>query len=509
MRSKPDQDRMANTTAATPRNTRWRPPLLLYSYIANELLAPFFASFLILYCVFFLVRLIPLLEIVLSLRIGVGDFIRLFAYIFPHMLLYIIPMASMAGVIVGFTRLTNDREILALKACGVSLVQMLPPVLLIAAAIACLTGLFSAQLIPAGALGVKQLMFQLAKEKIDKGLKEKEFTEALGDIVLYVDEIDDQQRWHGVYVSDMRGRTQPLITVAKSGYMDADMEQMLVTVILNDGTLHNNEGMDNQVIRFGRYQLQISLRPPTTIGKEDVTSQTRGAMTQEQLLTAAAKQEPGSKGARIYLSEYHHRLALPVGCFILSLIGLPLGLQASPGRRAVGIPLGLAVFVAYYITLTTTRTLGEAGILPLVFGLWLPNFLFALFALLLLWRAYQERPLIPERMQQCSQWLYDRLLKKRCLQIANLIHKVIIFRHHDTDVATVTSPKKLPIHADAATGIFHLPECADYNCPECRLQFKNARIAKEAGFTPCPFCATRLQDGSDDPARDQDRASDT
>ena len=97
------------------RRFRWRrPPFLLYSYIANELLAPFFASFIILYCVFFLVRLIPLLEVVLSLRIGIGDFIRLFSYIFPHMLLYIIPMASMAGVIVGFTRLTNDREILAL-----------------------------------------------------------------------------------------------------------------------------------------------------------------------------------------------------------------------------------------------------------------------------------------------------------------------------------------------------------------------------------------------------------
>ena len=45
---------------------RWRrPPFLLYSYIANELLAPFFASFLILYCVFFLIRLMPLLDIVL------------------------------------------------------------------------------------------------------------------------------------------------------------------------------------------------------------------------------------------------------------------------------------------------------------------------------------------------------------------------------------------------------------------------------------------------------------
>ena len=390
---------------------RRRPPLLLYSYIANELLAPFFASFLILYCVFFLVRLIPLLEVVLTLRIGPADFIRLFSYIFPRMLLYIIPMASMAGVIVGFTRLTNDREILALKACGVSLRQMLPPVILIAAAIATLTGFFSIRLIPAGALGFKQLMFQLAKEKIDKGLQAKEFTEALGDIVVYVDEVDDQQRWHGVYVSDMRGRTQPLITVAKTGHMEADMERMTVTIILNDGALHNNEGLDNQVIRFGRYQLQIALRQPTQVGKEDVAGQTRGAMSQAQLLETAAKLEPGSKGARNYLSEYHHRLVLPVGCFILSLLGLPLGLQAGPGRRAVGIPLGLAFFVLYYISFTTSRVMCEDGVLPLVFGMWLPNILFLALTVLIFRRVNRERPLVPEPVQRMLLAFYDRALK--------------------------------------------------------------------------------------------------
>ena len=389
---------------------RRRPPLLLYSYIANELLAPFFASFLILYGVFFLVRLIPLLEVVLALRIGPADFIRLFSYIFPRMLLYIIPMASMAGVIVGFTRLTNDREILALKACGVSLKQMLPPVILIAAAIATLTGFFSIRLIPAGALGFKQLMFQLAKEKIDKGLQAKEFTEALGDIVVYVDEIDDQQRWHGVYVSDMRGRTQPLITVAKTGHMEAEMERMMVTIVLNDGTLHNNEGLDNQLIRFERYQLQISLRQPTQVGKEDVTSQTRGAMSQDQLLKAAAKLAPDSKAARIYLSEYHHRLVLPVGCFILSLLGLPLGLQAGPGRQAVGIPLGLGFFVLYYITFTTTRVMSEEGFVPLVLGMWLPNILFLLLTVLIFRRVNRERPLIPEPVQRVLLAFYDRAL---------------------------------------------------------------------------------------------------
>jgi len=53
-------------------------------------------------------------------------------------------------------------------------------------------------------------------------------------------------------------------------------------------------------------------------------------------------------------------------------------------------------------------------------------------------------------------------------------------------------PDALPIHADATTAVFHLPQCAQYNCPECRLQFKNVRIAREAGFVPCEFCATLI-----------------
>ena len=392
---------------------RWlpRPPLLLWSYVATEMLAPFFASFIILYCVFFLIRLIPLLEVVLALQIGFADFVRLFSYIFPHMLLYVIPMACMAGVIIGFTRMTNDREILALKASGISLRRMLPPIVLIAAAISLLTGYFSIRLIPAGELGVKQLMFTLAKEKIDKGLKAKEFTEALGDLVVYVEEIDEQKGWHGVYVSDMRGRVQPLITMARSGRMSADMENMMVTVVLDDGTLHNAEGRDNQVIHFKQYQLQIPLRPPTRVGGEDVTTQNRNTMSQQQLLAAADRHGPRTKVGRMYLSEYHHRLSLPVGCFLLSLLGLPLGLQAGPGRRAVGIPLGLGFFIFYYITFTISRVMSEEGTLSMVVGMWLPNIFFLALTVFIFHRVEQERPLVPERLQLLIIGLFDRTLR--------------------------------------------------------------------------------------------------
>ncbi len=471
---------------------RLKIPLLLYSYLATELLAPFFASFLILYSVFFLVRLIPLLEVVLNLGINFPDFVRLFSYIFPHMLLYVIPMASMAGVIMGFTRLTNDREILALKACGVSLRQMLPPVLLVAAVIASLTGYFSIRLIPAGEIAMQKLMFQLAKEKIDQGIKEKKFTEALGDLVVYVDEIDEKEQWHGVYVSDMRNRDQPIITMADSGNMQANIQQMAVTIVLNNGTLHNAEGKDNQVIRFARYQLQIPLKPPTRIDGDDVTQISKGAMSQPQLIETADKYGAKTKRGIKFLTEYHHRLVLPVGCFILSIIGLPLGLQAGPGKKAAGIPLGLGIFVLYYITITFCRAMVEDMDLPLTFGMWLPNGLFSAVAIYILWRADQERALLPRKLTENAAILIEKYIYPQCKKTGQLMTR-IFSRRSFTDTSpdqAGTTARKDPIHADVESKIFHVAACEHYHCKECTIEFNSVQVAQEAGFVPCPYCKT-------------------
>ncbi|MCW5200162.1 LptF/LptG family permease, partial [Desulfobulbus sp. F1] len=344
--------------------------------------------------------------------IGLSDFIRLFSYIFPHLLLYVIPMAGMTGVIIGFTRLTNDREMLALKACGISLRQMLPPVVLLAAAIATLTGYFSVRLIPAGEIAMRQLMYQLAKEKIDKGIKEKKFTEALGEVVVYVDETDQDGAWRGVYVSDMRGRQQPIIIMAKDGRMQADISRMAVTIVLHDGTLHSTSGFDGQTVRFSRYSLSIPLKPPTKIDGDDITQLSKSSMSQEQLLAEANRPDAHPQDVLTFMSEYHHRLAMPVGCLILSLLGLPLGLQAGLGRKAIGIPLGLAFFVLYYMMSTIGQVMAEDRAVPVFIGLWLPNALFAVLVLFIFHRVEQERPVVPEPLTTAGHWLLETLLLK-------------------------------------------------------------------------------------------------
>jgi lipopolysaccharide export system permease protein len=396
----------------------------------------------------------------------------------------------MTGVIIGFTRLTNEREMLVLKSSGVSLRQILPPVLLLSVAISLLTGFFSVQLIPAGEIAIKQLMFQLAKEKIDKGLQPHTFSEALGDLVVYVDAIDAQNHWHGVYVSDKRNRLQPIIIMAEGGHLSAQIEQMQVTVVLENGTLHNTEGEENQTVRFRRYQMQIPLKPPTRIGGDDVTVLGRGSMTQHQLLLATDKYGADTRSGVVYLSEFHHRLALPVGCFILSLLGFPLGMQTGPGRRATGIPLGLFFFILYYVFTTFGRVLSEDLVIPVQLGLWLPNILFLGLTWYIFRRVEQERPIISDRFLNWIQDVLGRFFLPLYRWACNL--GLRLFHEGEGDYASLRMEDLsdgMQVHAHVDDMVYHLPGCEFYSSPECSLKFKDARVAEEAGFKPCRLCS--------------------
>ncbi len=373
-------------------------PFLLYSYLTTEILAPFFAAFVIMNGVFFLAKLLPFLNFSLELGIGFADFIRLFSYMFPNILLYTIPMAAMLGIIIGFSRLSSDSEILAFKASGITLYHMIPPVFLVAALLATFTGYLSIKLIPVSEIAMRQLTYQLLKEKIGRGVKEYRFSEALGELVIHVDKISKEDgRWENVWISDMRAVKTPTITMAPSGMMQSDLEKMMVTIVLNNGSLHRPGEDDAQIVTFDKYTINIPLQLPSGSAK----SVRRGTMTMDQLIEKTKEYGLETKKGRSMLVEYHERLVLPFGCLIISLLALPLGLQAGPGKKAIGIPFGLGVFIIYYALFSMGKMQAKYnlhGALDIGLLVWMPNIFFALITGYCIFRIFGEKPLLPERL---------------------------------------------------------------------------------------------------------------
>ena len=467
------------------RTASW--PLLLYSYLITEMLAPFFASFLVMNAIFFLVKLIPFLNFALELNIGAADFIRLLSYTFPNMFLYTMPMAAMIGVTIAFSRLSSDAEILALKAGGISAYQIMPPVFIVALAITLFTAYFSVQLIPISETAMRQLTYQLMKEKIDKGIQEYQFTEALGDLVVHVGHIDKESGdWSDVWVSDMRGGGEnPTITMAATGSMHSDLAKMNVTITLRDGSLNRPDQADAQIIHFREYVINIPLQPPSMGGLN------RGTLTMPELIDKAKEYGWDTERARIMLIEYHKRLVLPVGCLFLTVLGLPFGLQAGPGRKAVGIPLGLGVFIGYYILFTIGKMLARDSNLPVALCMWAANIFFLLLALFFIHRVTNELPLLPEPVSRILGKFF-RLIALPFVTLARLGRRLF---GHRPNTSMVAEGKSLAVHGDPKNKIFHFPDCDQYYSPKCTMEFQSVEIARQSGYRPCLFCQA-LADGT-------------
>jgi len=379
-------------------------PILLYTYLAAEILGPFFGSLLIINAILFLGKLSSLLEIIFSLGITPSDFGRISIYLLPNLLLFSIPMASTLGVIIAFTRLAGDNEILALKASGTGLYRLLVPVLMVAIFSSGLTALSAWLLIPNSNVALKKTLYQLTREKIDKGLQAREFSDSLQDVVIYVDKVDSATNtWQGVYISDRRSPRNPLTILARSGNLKARLDEMEIILELQQGNIHRNHDDTSQTITFNNYRLELPVNFDTTGFKKTPSPAQvhKNDLTPSQLLLQAAelRQEAERsinlqdfyKGMSVsMIIEFHKRLALPVGCLILTLLALPLALQSRPGQRQVGLPLGLFFFILYYILLTVAKSTAETSGLPVGPLMWSPNLFMAALTLLMIRSSARE-----------------------------------------------------------------------------------------------------------------------
>jgi len=365
--------------------------------------APFLASLAILTAVLFLGQLLQTFDLVFGLGIGLADFLRLTFYLTPKLMMFSMPLAAMLGVILAFNRLGGDNEFLALRAAGVSRRQIVTPVVLFALVVMGSAAYSTVVLMPQGLINTEVLMVKLAREKIDRGLHAQAFSESLAGIVAYVDQIEPSSgQWQGVYLYDGRKEGHPLTITAKAATLSADYHNLLLGLHLQDGTIDFLDDELSQHIDFKTYNLNLPVKvvSGTAGGKNKPTE-----MTQAELLAAAQALGDSPKGRTMRI-EYHQRLILAGGCLILTLLGLPFAARFRPGARQIAIPLGLLLFLLYYVCFSFAETMAQrGGGLPLAVILWAPNALFLAFTLLLIGRMDCESLLpLPAGWAGLSTW---------------------------------------------------------------------------------------------------------
>lgn len=336
-------------------------------------------------------RLLQLRELFLAQGVGLFDLAKLFVYLSPFFLLLLVPAACMLGLFLTILRMGADRELISLRAGGISLWRLMPAPLVLALLCSGLTLWVSLTGIAWGMKNFRATIIQIARNNTSLSLQPGVFNTSFRNLTLYARQADSLSGvLEGVFVVDSSHSDAPATIMATSGRVESDASKGIVYILLKDGYIYYEHNQELSVASFDQYILSLDMS--RLLGGIKIDDLSPKEMSWSALAALAAN-PADSEDLNLYrriLIERHKRLALPLACLALGMFALPLAFFFQGVRRQYGLVVSLGAFFLYYVLLSAGMSLAEGGKISPALALWTPNALFSVMGLMGLWLAAHE-----------------------------------------------------------------------------------------------------------------------
>jgi lipopolysaccharide export system permease protein len=356
-------------------------------------------------------ELIQITNWIVNYNIRLSTVFWMVFYQMPFILIFVIPMSIMITVLLTFLRLSSENEILAIKSGGISLYVLLKPVLVFCLIGSALTLFMTLYGQPWGRSALRDLKYEVLSESIDIGLKERTFNDGYSGVTIYINEIDlKNKNLVDVFIEDNRQPDRVNTVIAPQGKIFNDPRNTVTHLKLFNGSIHqtNLQKKTAHSIQFDTYDISFDTQRSFDPIKK------KRKRPKEMTIGELSRQVGDSRieGPEYFkaLLELHRRFSLPVGCLVLGLLAVPLGVQSKTAKRSFGLVLGLVFFFFYYLLMSLGKIYGETGDYPPVIGMWLPNLIMGVMGMYFLILTANEQTLKVDRIYA---WLQKRVSKWR------------------------------------------------------------------------------------------------
>lgn len=348
-------------------------------YIFFEMLPSFILGLFVFISIILMFQVLRLTEFALVHGVALKTIAEIIAYVVISLLPILFPMALLFSVLLTYGRLSQDSEIVAMKASGLPMSTLLTPALLLSI----IVGVFSAQMsfniAPWGNRQFEVLFSRLADTKASAVIKESTFSEGFFDMVVYANRVDSNKgKLKDVFIYDEKSGDLPLTIVAKEGEImpDPDLPGHEVKLRLQDGEIHR-QGTTHTKISFDTYDVRFS-SPLNIIEK----AKTPPSLTLSEVQTRLKEPNLDDETRRTLLTEFHKRLAITVLCIVFAMIGVGLGTNTNKrAAKAGGMILCIGIIILYWVLYVAAEGMARSGSAPAALAIWAPNIIFGALAI--------------------------------------------------------------------------------------------------------------------------------
>lgn len=300
-----------------------------------------------------------------------GNILLYFVYKTPEMFGDSLPFAVLMTTLLFLGVLAKNGEYTALRSCGLSVVKITSPLLVL--------GVLSSLLLLVNAELIVPKSYQ-RMEYVSKVLIEKWNNVAVfrvqriwfrsSNLILQAESYDPQHmELKSVVVWGLDASMNP----------QTRLEAEKATPYTGGWTLHNGNkrGFESngRTIDFDAHKIQIALRPDDL----KVLDKRSGNLSYHELREYSNSLERGGQVVSRYRTMMHAKIASPLSAFVMVVLGIPFALKTGRSANiATGIGIGVSIGFAYFIVNAAVQSYGVSGVLPPFIAAWGANVIFVL-----------------------------------------------------------------------------------------------------------------------------------
>ncbi len=352
---------------------------LLDRWLISEIIPPltFSVSSFIVLCLSF-GELLYLIRMVINTNLTWSIAIEILFLKLPGYLTLALPMATLLGCLLAFSKLYNNSEIKALTSLGISCRRILLPAIYIGILMSFITFSFSNYIAPNSNLKANSVFRRGLGQSSDISYKKdiiySQFdSEKNLEALFHAEEYKDNVM-HNLTLVEYGDGQQNRLILAKEGEWEVEQEQWL----LRDGSIFSlNKSQPSSKENFLKYSYNLGYGPvmiakiPTNSNNMNL-NQAYNALKLYNL-SGNLKEENRLK------VKIQEKFTVPLSCLVFSIIGSTLAIRKAKTRgsgQSIAFGMSIILILIYYTVSFLFSALGVSGTLHPIISAWSPVLIF-------------------------------------------------------------------------------------------------------------------------------------
>ncbi|MFG1499962.1 LptF/LptG family permease [Halobacteriovorax sp. XZX-3] len=363
------------------------PTKIFQRYLASNFIVPFAMSLTFFVAFLLTTQLFKFMRLVTKKGVGIFQFLEILGHISISFIPMATPLSILFAMIYTLNKLSEDSEIVALRAMGINKHRIFSPYFIISILIAVSVVSLNTNMIPTSKKIFRNTFKQLGSKGILTDIKKEQFFTEIPGVILFAEDVkDDGKILENVFLRISSKDGVDKVIMAKLGVLnkpksDGDSSGLNIRFDFFNGSIISidKEGHEVEKILFETYEYPIvtgqsfsSVNKASMMSSNELRRHIRklkGQLKNTKTKKIKDKLEDDIRKGNI---EYWERFTIPIQCIVFALLGFVFGVKKGRGATRNTSALALLVTIVYYTLYFSGVSVAKKSNLPIPLVLFLP-----------------------------------------------------------------------------------------------------------------------------------------